>query len=220
MGSAKEMLERVRSVEAAERVDRIAYATQLASELPAVAKLADLETRDAVLVGALQQIDELATRVMKLRLDQRDSPYLAAPTRKMFAATVANYAQDLPLLAQRVRDIVTRAGGSDADVRAVVEAARASLDLRDVLRAGVLSLVRERATATIPEADRRARDPDRGEPERKRWSAARRDLEMLVEEPARILAAPLAERLAAWPEQLDEPAAKPEPSLAELLELD
>jgi len=87
-------------------------------------------------------------------------------------------------------------------------------------RPGLLSAIRELATAAIPAADQRARDRDLDDVQRKRWSAARRDLEAIADEPERILAAPFATRIAAWPEQLDEPAPKPEPTLAELIELD
>jgi hypothetical protein len=102
----------------------------------------------------------------------------------------------------------------------VVDAARATLALREALRGEVLALIRERATAAIPDADRCARDRHLGEAQRKRWSAARRDLEVIAGDPTRILAAPMAARLAAWPEQLDEPAPEPEVSFADMIELD
>lgn len=94
------------------------------------------------------------------------------------------------------------------------------LALRDALRAGVLALIRDLATAALPEADRRARDRQLDEVQRRRWSAARRDLEATAAEPAQITSAPMAARLAALPEQLDEPAAEPEVSFADMIELD
>lgn len=183
-----------------------------------------LEVRDATLAAALARIDELAARVMRIRLEHAlaaDSS-IAAPTRRVFAQTVTAYADNLGLLAGRARDVAARGGAADPEQVAslVTEAARATLALHAAIRTPVLALVRDLATASIPEADRRARDRDLDERERKRWSAARRDLEALAADPARLLAAAMPARMAALPEQLDEPVAAPEPSFAELLELD
>ena len=161
---------------------------------------------------------------MRLHLDRAlaADASIAAPTRRVFVQTVVNYAGNLELLAERARDVAARGGARDPDATAalVTDAARAALTLRAATRAPVLVLVRELATAALADADARARDAQLPDAERKRWSAARRDLEMLAAEPARICIAPFSQRLAAWPEQLDEPAPKPEPTLAELIELD
>ncbi|MDQ3338388.1 MAG: hypothetical protein M4D80_24745 [Myxococcota bacterium] len=221
--TAQHVLDRARSIPTIDALSPDDYATEVARELPPVTSVADLAARDAVLTGALHAIDELAARVMRLRLDHAlpDDTVLAAPTRRVFASTIVSYAGRLSVLGDRVRDVASRMRtDADALVDAVMTEARVTLDQRESLRAGVLALVRSLATATIPDADRRARDPDLDAAQRKQWSAARRDLETLADEPARITAAPMAARLAAWPEQLDEPAAKPEPTLAELIELD
>ena len=224
MSSARSVLDRVQSLAAIEALeaDPGQYATQLA--IPAATTLAELEARDALLAGALREVDEVIARVMRIRLDHAlaSDTSIAAPTRRVFASTVASYATSLPLLAERVRDIAARGRAADPDAiaEAVVAAARTSLLLRDAVRAGVLFAIRELATAAIPAADQRARDRDLDDVQRKRWSAVRRDLEAIADEPERILAAPFATRIAAWPEQLDEPAPKPEPTLAELIELD
>ena len=221
--TAQHVLDRARSIATIEALSSDDYAAELARELAPVASLADHATRDAALTAALHAIDELAARVMRLRLDHAlaDDTVLAAPTRRVFASTIVSYAGRLSVLGDRVRDVAARMQtDADALVDAVMREARATLEQRESLRAGVLELIRSLATATIPDADRRARDPDLDAAQRKQWSAARRDLETLAEEPARIAAAPMAARLAAWPEQLDEPAAKPEPTLAELIELD
>ena len=161
---------------------------------------------------------------MRIRLEHAlaGDASIAAPTRRVFVQTVVNYAGNLELLATRARDVADRGGSRDPDATAalVADAARTSLALRDATRQPILVLVRDLATAAVPDADARARDTQLADAERKRWSAARRDLEVLAAEPARITAAPFAQRLAAWPEQLDEPAPKPEPTLAELIELD
>jgi hypothetical protein len=221
--TAQHVLDRVRSVEAIEALAADAYATELAAELGAVTSLAELAARDGALAGALAAVDDFAARVMRVRLDHSlpDDSVLPVPTRKVFASTIATYAGRLSVLGERVRDVAARMR-SDADtlVDTVLAEARATLAQRDDLRACELALVRSLALAGIPEADRRARDPNLAEAQRKQWSAARRDLEVLADEPARITAAPHAARLAAWPEQIDEPAAKPEPTLAELIELD
>jgi hypothetical protein len=214
-------LDRVHSLPsiAALEADPSAYATALAAELPA-----ELEARDAALAGALRHVDDTATRVMRILLDHAlaGDTSIAAPTRKVFASTVTGYAGNVALLEERVRDLAARGRAADPEAvaRAAGDAARRTLALRAAVRDHVLALIREHATAAIPDADRRARDRELDERARKRWSAVRRDLEAIAEEPERVLAAPWAARVAAWPEQLDEPAPKPEPTLAELIELD
>jgi len=209
---------------AALEVDPAVYVEQLAAELPEVATLVELGARDAALIAALGQIDAMIARAMRIRLDHAlaSDSSIGAPTRSVFASTITGYAGRLSLLEQRARDVAVRGRAADPDriAESVVEAARASLALRDALRDGVLALIRDGARAAIAEADRRARDRNLDEPERRRWSAARRDLEAVAAEPERVLAAPMAGRLAALPDQLDEPEPDREPTFAELLELD
>lgn len=222
--SAQDVLDRVQSLAAVEALEPAQYARQLAAELAPAASLAELEVRDAAFAGALRRIDDMIARVMRLRLEHvlAADASIGAPTRRVFASTIVNYAQDLSLLAGRARDLAARGGAADpaAIGDAIVEAARATLELREALRGPVLELVRALATAAIPAANRRARDRDLGDAERKRWSAARRDFEMIADDPSRVLAAAMAARLAAWPEQLDDPEPAPEVPLAELIELD
>jgi hypothetical protein len=217
-------LDHLQSLAALDAFDPASFAAALAAELPAPATLAALEARDAALTAALAAIDDLAIRAMRLRLEQAlaNDASIAAPTRRVFVQTVVSYADNLELLGARARDVAARGGSRDPDATAalVTDAAGATLALREATRGPVLVLIRELATAAVADADARARDPQLPDAERKRWSAARRDLEMLAADPARITAAPFAQRIAAWPEQLDEPAPKPEPTLAELIELD
>ncbi|HEX7940641.1 MAG TPA: hypothetical protein VF488_02500, partial [Gemmatimonadaceae bacterium] len=140
----------------------------------------------------------------------------------VFASTITGYAGRMSLLEQRARDVAVRGRAADPDLVAesVVETGRAVLALRDALRAGVLALIRDLARAAVSEADRRARDRRLDEPERRRWSAARRDLEAVAAEPERVLTAPMAARLGALPDQLDEPELDREVTFADLLELD
>lgn len=190
----------------------------------AVSTLAELEARDARLAAALRAIDDFATRAMRIRLDHVlvGETALPAPTRKVFASTITSYAGDLGLLGERVRAVAVRSNpaGAAALADTVVAAARATLALRDAVRAPVLARIAALAAAALSDADACARDRRRDDAERTRWSAARRDLEVLAADPARILAAPFASRLAAWPDQLDEPAPEREPTRAELIELD
>ena len=215
------MLDRIHSLASIAELEAEpgAFASALAEQLPG-----DLEARDAALAAALRQIDDAAARVMRILLDHAlaDDTSLAAPTRKVFASTITSYAGKLKLLEHRVRELAARARAADPDAvaRAAGGAARRALALHDAVRGPVLALIHDLATAAIPDADRRARDRDLDERARKRWSAVRRDLEAIAEAPERVLAAPMAARVAAWPEQLDQPAPKPEPTLAELIELD
>jgi hypothetical protein len=221
--SAQRLLDRVQSLAAVEGVDAAAFTDELRAELPATTTLADLETRDGTLSAALAAIDAFAARAMRIRMEHAlaSDPSIAAPTQRVFAQTVTQYEGRLGILEQRALDVATRGGASDARASAsnVVECARATLGLRDELRAAVLALVRELAIPAVAHADACARDRNRGEPERKKWSAARRELDVLVIDPARITT-PWAGRIASWPEQLDEPAAEPPMSIADLIEID
>jgi hypothetical protein len=226
MTSAQHLLDQACSPArlAALEADPAPYVEQLAAELPGAATLAELEARDAALAAALGQIDALTARAMRIRLDHAlaTDTSIGAPTRSVFASTITGYAGRLSLLEQRARDVAVRgrAAAPDLVAASVVEAARAALALRDALRAGVLALIGLGARTAIAEADRRARDRNLDEPQRRRWSAVRRDLEAVAADPERVLAAPMATRLAALPDQLDEPEPGREPTLADLLELD
>jgi len=221
--SAQRLLDRVQSLAAVETVDAAAFAGELRGEIGVATTLAELETRDATLASALTAIDAFAARVMRIRMEHAlaSDTSVAAPTQRVFAQTVTQYEGRLGVLEQRALDVATRGGSSDAHATSalVVDCAKATLGLRDVLRAGVLAIVRDLATAAKAHADTCARDRARGEPERKKWSAARRELEVLAVDPSRIETA-WAGRIAAWPEQLDEPAAEPPMSIADLIELD
>lgn len=226
MGTAQSYLDRVHSLAQLEKVEAEpgSYAELLASDLGAAATLGDLEARDAALAVALGSLDAMHVRAMRLRLDHAlaNDSSIGTPTRNVFAATIVGYEHDLPLLGQRAHDIALRGRAPEPDriADAVVAQARAVLALRSAMRARVLDLIRDLATAAAPDADRNARDRKRGDPERKRWSAARRELEAIAADPERVLAAPLAMRLTAFPDLLDEPEPEPEPTFKDLLELD
>ena len=202
--------------------DAAAYREQLASE-PA-SSLADLQARDATWLAAFAAIDLLAARAMKLHLDQAHAlePTVPAVTRNVFSTTIVQYTGRLDLLAQRVHDAaargVTRHPGDVADV--VVAAAREVLDLRSTLREGVIVQIREASVASIADADQHARDRALDDSTRKQWSRMRRDLESLAADPMAIVAGPIATRLVALPDQLDDGPAGPEVLFADLIELD
>jgi hypothetical protein len=195
------LLDRAHSLARIDALDLDAYR----AELDAVG-----DDFDAPYADALVQIDALASRAMRFLIDDVG---LAPPTRNVFASTIAMYADRLELLAQRVHSAAPHA------VDAVLAAATRALALRDVLREIVLALVATRATDAIPVADRKARDRDLDERARRRWSAMRRDREALVAHPA-LIATPLDKRLAALPDQLDEPEPEPEKSFADMIEMD
>jgi hypothetical protein len=200
------------------------FATALQAELPGGSTPDAIAARDAALSAALQRIDEMAARVMRIRLDHvlANDTAIPAPTRKVFASTVVSYAHRISLLADRVRDVAARAGAAHADAiaQSVVDAAEATLSLRASVAAGVLELVRSSAREALPEHERLARDRTRDDGERMRHSALRRELEALAAAPERVLAAPLADRLKGWPELLDEPPPEAEVTFADMIELD
>ena len=226
MSSAQHLLDQVHSLArlTAFGAEPDAYAARLATELATAATLADLEARDAALAAALGHIDMMIVRAMKLRLEHAlaSEPSIGAPTRNVFAQTIVGYAGKLPLLAQRARDVAARGGDVKPDRTAelVIAAARAALGLRDAVRGRVLALIRDLALGAAPEADRHARDRRIDDAVRRRWSAARRDLEAVAADPERVLAAAMPARLAALPDQLDEPEPEREVTFADMIELD
>lgn len=217
-------LDGIHSLAALAALDPGAYAAEVAASTPPAVTLAELEARDAYLIAALTRIDDAIGRFMKIRLDHvlASDTSIGAPTRKVFAQTIASYATNLGALGDRVRDLATRgrATNPEAVVDAVLDAARATLADRDALRASVLAHIAALASVGIVQADHQARDTTLTEASRKKWSAVRRDFEVLVDEPGKIQAAPFAARIASWPEQLDEPPAKPEVHPSDLIELD
>jgi hypothetical protein len=148
MTAAQQLLDRARSTAAIAELeaDPAQYARLVAAELPS-----DIEATDTYLAAALQAIDELATRVMRLRLDHAlaDDTAIPAPTRRVFATTIVGYIDNLGLLEDRVRDVATRAGATHPEqlVTAVLDAARSTLALHAALRSGVVALIHERAAA-------------------------------------------------------------------------
>ena len=221
MSAARQILDQVHSLAriAELEADPDRYARELAAEVPA-----ELEPRDIELSSALGQIDATVARIMRIRLDDAlaNDTSIGPPTRNVFALTIVGYANDLGLLARRARDVAERGRAADPDriTELVIDAARSTLALREALRVGVLALIRELATAAIPDADRQARDRKLDDKPRMRWSAIRRDLEAIAVNPEHVRSAPMPARLAALPPQLDEPDPEREPTLAELIELD
>ncbi|HUS28819.1 MAG TPA: hypothetical protein VMZ53_09920 [Kofleriaceae bacterium] len=230
--SAKRILDRVHSRASITALElqpaeyaRLVREEVLAGEHAGTAiTLADLEGRDATLAQAIADIDELAMRVMRIELDHTlaDDTAIPTQTRKVFAATVVAYASNLSLLEDRVRDIAARGRAPDADMtaRMAVDAAKRTLALREALRRPLLDLARDLAQSTTEPADKRAKDRTLDESWRKKWSAARRELEAVAAQPGRIALAPWPSRLAAHPEQIDEPGPEADASFADMIEMD
>ena len=203
--STNQLLDQAYSRARLDELDPAAFAPLLEAELPD-----ELVARDAAFAAALDRIDAFAARAMRLLIEPLD---LAPPTRNVFATTILAYARDLELLASRVQR------AAPAAVDGVLAAARRVFALRDQMRDDTLALAARLALAAVATADAQARDRRLDEPTRKRWSALRRELEAVGANPTRV-ATPLADRLKQHADQLDEPAPQPEPTLAELIELD
>jgi hypothetical protein len=199
-----------------------AYLEQLS--IPDTATLDELHAQDTTWLAALASIDAFAARAMKLRLDRAlaNEPSVPAITRNVFSTTIIQYDQRLDLLAERV--FKTAANGGCREPRdvvdLVVDVARDVLALRSTLRTGLLARVRATAAAHVAVADQHARDRSLDDAVRKQWSRARRELEALAANPDAIFAGSFATRMAAHAEQMDEAPAGPEPSFADLIELD
>jgi hypothetical protein len=224
MSGSRDFLDQAYSLARVEALAPNAYAQLVASEVSPATTLADFSARDAQLIDALAHIDATIVRVMRLRLDHAlaDDTSIARPTRNVFASTIVKYADNLALLEERARDVAQKGRAADPaqTARLVVDAARATFTLRDALREGVLALIRDLASASIADADGNARDRKLDDATRKQWSAVRRDLEMVAADPHHVLTAPSPQRLAALPEQLDEPAPEREATFADMIELD
>lgn len=227
MASSDQVLDAIHAIAKLDTLSPDAYLEPLAAELdalPAPTTIDGLAAHDDRLRAALAAIDAFTARAMKIRLDHAlaTDTSIPPPTRKVFAATIIAYAADLNALGERVYDIAARVDrrGAEATAGAVVAAARTVLGLRDDLRAGVLARVRDLATAALPHATARAKDPALDDAVRQRWSAVRRDLETSAAHPEHIAAAPHADRVAALPPLLDEIEREPEKTFGELIELD
>jgi hypothetical protein len=222
--TASRVLDQVQSLAHVEALAPDDYAEQLAGELAPVETREDIAARDDLLRDAMSRIDATAVRIMRIRLEHAlaDDTAIAAPTRKVFAQTIADYAGRLDVLETRARDVAARNGARDPGDIAdrVVRAAEATLAVRAGLYAGVLALVARLAAADVPMADAKARDRREAEPPRRLWSAVRRELEAIAARPERVLEAAFAIRLAGWESLLDDPDPEKEPTFADLLELD
>lgn len=226
MSGAQQLLDQVQSLTriADLEAEPRAYAEHLAAELGAASTIAELDARDERLRLALAAIDTATERFVRIRLDHAlaADTSIAAPTRKVFAATVLSYAGKVDVLETRARDIAARSAPATSDqIAAMVgDAARRTLALRDAVREPVLGLTARLAGEAVPAADTTARDRRLDEATRRTWSAVRRDLEAIANQPESITTATATVRRAAWPDQLDDPDPALEPTFADLLEMD
>lgn len=204
--------------------DAGAVAEALAQTIGPAATIADLEARDALFRQTIAEIDAVVSRAMRVFMDHAlaDDTSIASQTRNVFASTVIRYAHELSLLGQRARDAAERGGARAPDHVAdlVVTAAQDALALGEAVAGPVLALASQLATASVAEVNRYARDRTRSDAERKKWSAARRDLEAIAAQPVLLRTAPVAARMAALEELIDEGEPEPEVSFADMIELD
>lgn len=185
-------------------------------------KLEQLAEHDAAVRAALAAADAFAVRAMRIRLDHAlaHDNSIGKPFRTTLAHTVAAYAHDLGLLHDRVAATAVRVDphGAAATAERVVAEARAVLGARAALHDGLFTLARDHAAAMIPHVTTAARDRYQADDVRLRWLVVRRDLELTVEDPARVARAPLADRLKSIPAVDEVPEEAPELTLGELIE--
>jgi len=204
--TASHVLGQVQSLAHVEAFTPGDYAEQLAAELAPVTTREDIAARDDQLRQAFLLIEDTAIRMMRIRLEHAlADDAIAAPTRKVFAQTVADYAGRTDVLATRARDVAARNGARNPEDVAdrVVRAAEATLAVRAELYESVLALAARVAAADVPMADAKARDKREAEPPRRLWSAVRRELEAIAARPVRMLEATFAIRLAGWESLLE-----------------
>lgn len=164
--SAKQLLDEVYSLSQLEGLEPTRILEVLGEELAQVAPDIDPSVR-----AALQSIEELAVRAMRIRLDHalHQTPgghAVAKPLRSTLMHTVSKYDQDLELLRARVSEAVAHQdpGNAPAVATAVVEAARSVLAVRATLRTGVLGFVQAQLDAEArakAEAEARAAEEAR-----------------------------------------------------------
>jgi hypothetical protein len=219
-------LDRATSLAQLDAVDLDAAIDELRESIasPSPLTFAGVVDHDAALRSAIAAIEAFTAKSTRVRLEHslaRDTS-LGIPFMKLISATASAYAGDLETLRDRARSTAVRTDPERADAAAdsVVAAVDAALSQRARLRDGVLALARERAAELLPVVVAAAKDPAKDDKVRLQWSAVRRDLEQIVERPARLLGAVLVDRLAALPPLLDEPDKEPERSFGELIELD
>jgi len=185
--------------------------------------LEGLSATDAALRGHLPAIDAFTARVMKIALDVAlaDDTALAPAFHTNLAATILRYHDDRDLLRERVAAAAGRAGPTVAAAVAdhAVEAAAGAFALRAALYDAVVAVARVWAAAALPVAIAGARDRRGDDSSRARWSVVEQELTALATEPARLVAAPWASRLASFT-PVDHQVIEPEPSFGSLIELD
>jgi hypothetical protein len=222
--SSRQVLDRAITLAQIDALDIGAFVDAVRGELAPGHALADLEATDDRLRDAIDAIDGFAAKAMKVRLEHVDAAThaLPPPFRRVIATTIASYAKDTGILHERVAATAARLDprGAGAVADAVVDAARAVLDQRARLIDGVLRLARDLAAAALPDVAKAARDRHRDDAERMKWSAARRDLEVIVDRPGFIATGRFADRVKVLEPLLDEPEAEPELTREQLIELD
>jgi len=224
--TAQQLLDEVQSLTQLERFRVEAFLDQLRGEIAGgdVATLEALEERDQRMRGVLAAIDAFASKCMRIRLAHvlATDTSLGPPFRTYLASTVTSHDGDLDLLRQRVIAAAARAdpAGASNTATSVVDAARHVLAARSELREALFTLTRELAAVSIPVAQRAARDPSSSDVIRLRWTAARRDLELLADRPERLAEASFADRRKALPPIEEAPEQALVLTRGELLELD
>lgn len=223
--SSQQQLDRVQRLSQLDELDVDAWAAQLRAELAMLPAetLPELEARDDRLRAVLASLDGFAQKAMRIRLEYLavDWPALTPQFRTLLSTTVTSYAGDLGKLHMRVASSAARQDPSRANALAdvVLDAADRVLALRGALGDAVLGLAAELATASMAHVDARARTRSLDDDTRRAWTAARRDLELVIERPLRVAEQRFADRHKALctPDlPLDE---IPEPTVGELLEL-
>lgn len=222
--SAQQLLDRAQRLSQLDELDVDAYADQLRAELAALpaTTLAEIEARDDRMRAILGSFDAFASKAMRVRLEHLavDWPALTAQFRTLLATTVTSYVDQLERLRGRVAGSAARQDPHRADELAdvVVDAASLVLAQRGALGDAVLATAASLASATWAHADGRARERALDDDTRLKWTALRKDLELLNERPLRLAEHRFADRQKALltPDlRLDE---IPEPLLSDLIE--
>ncbi len=194
------------------------------------AELADLAaTTFAELCESLDQlrsvlgdVDRFAQKSMHIHLTQTSAANLPQQLRMLVSTTIVNYANSLPLLAERIGPSLRRQGGEVLSAQ-VLDAAARVLDTRAALRSGVLALAEGLAKAKLPSVTQQSRDRSIEAADRQRWGQARLDLEHIADAGAALDTGNSAERLLRIPPPPDDPEPEPDPlhsSRFSLLDLD
>lgn len=172
--------------------------------------------------AVFDELERFAQKSMHVRMQTLAADPVPKQLMTLITSTIVGYANDLPLLRRRILPALERndRGSADAIMTKIEAAATRVLGELATLRAGVLAIVEQVATARLVDATRLAADAVVPDAERAAWRRARVDLQQLAERGVTITKGRTAERLATIDTPPEEPRPESTADRFSLLEID